>query len=42
MKERKHRKIEALPISDDPGDKDLPAFMQKATHRMTKGIRANE
>ena len=29
-------------LSDDPGDKDLPSFMQRATHRMAKGMKASE
>ena len=30
-----------IEISDDPGNKDLPLFMQKATHCMSKGLTAN-
>ena len=28
-------------LSDDPGDKDLPDFMQRTTQQMTKGLCAN-
>ena len=36
------RHEETMEVSDDPDDKDLPLFMQKATHRITKVIKANQ
>ena len=41
MFKRKGGEMSTNIISEDPGDKDLPPFMQKATQRMTKGMKAN-
>ena len=42
MTKKKKNDLTVNTISDDPGDVDLPAFMQKATQRMSKGMVAND
>ena len=41
MTKKKKNDLMVNTISDDPGDVDLPAFMKKATQRMSKGMVAN-